>query len=394
MFLQQILRNYLERAQLKEAVLFASFYKPLAYFSHSLEILLHDVLEDEADALSPSILPKSSSQGSIVEHVTPSSSFQGLPESVTSPAGSQCYSLTSSGSKREEISTQKDARMPYVVAFLDHFDESLEVVVNCARKTEIARWHYLFSFVGQPRDLFELCLVAGNYKTAGSYLLVLHNLEPLEESHRQTVRLFKLAREHDWNNLCKDLLRFSRSLDEDGRALRRVIKDAGLQATPGLTTSESPSASSAPNGKGQKNLMPPTPHASLPSFHRTASAPNVLDVAIEEEEGEEALESHRIEHAPGMTQRSYSLFTRRASANTSPPPVPSLGVNGRILSSSPSATDKPRTLSASSASAAHHSTQDSRVWQTDSTRRSGRGHSGSGLGMSLSRVGLRPSDKI
>jgi hypothetical protein len=50
----------------------------------------------------------------------------------------------------------QDAVLPIVVDFLDHFAEALQVVVNCARKTEITRWGYLFQFVGKPRDLFEV----------------------------------------------------------------------------------------------------------------------------------------------------------------------------------------------------------------------------------------------
>ena len=158
LFLHHILRFHLTRNQRKEAVLFASHYQHLVYFSHSLEILLHGVLEDEADA-----------------------------------AATDASSSNGEGEGEEGV-------LPRVVEFLDHFDECLQVVVNCARKTEQARWEFLFKFVGKPRDLFEKCISSGFLKVASSYLLVLHNLEPIEQSSKDTVRLLTTAMQvGDWN---------------------------------------------------------------------------------------------------------------------------------------------------------------------------------------------------
>jgi hypothetical protein len=125
LFLPQFLRYHLSQKHLASALTLASNYSSLVYFAHALEILLHDVLEDEVD--NPPL-------------------------------------------KVKRI-------LPVVIEFLDHFDESLDVVVGCARKTEIDRWERLFEVVGEPRGLFECCLDEGKLRTAASYLLVLHNLE-------------------------------------------------------------------------------------------------------------------------------------------------------------------------------------------------------------------------
>ena len=125
LFLPQFLRYHLSQKHLASALTLASNYSSLVYFAHALEILLHDVLEDEVD---------------------------------------------NNTSKTKRI-------LPVVIEFLDHFDESLDVVVGCARKTEIDRWERLFEVVCEPRGLFEMCLDGGKLRTAASYLLVLHNLE-------------------------------------------------------------------------------------------------------------------------------------------------------------------------------------------------------------------------
>ena len=50
---------------------------------------------------------------------------------------------------------QDDGTLRATVDFLDHFDEALDVVVGCARKTEMARWNRLFAVVGKPKTLFQ-----------------------------------------------------------------------------------------------------------------------------------------------------------------------------------------------------------------------------------------------
>ncbi|GAA6063151.1 hypothetical protein JCM10212_006309 [Sporobolomyces blumeae] len=196
LFIHHILRFHLSRNQRQEAVLFASHYQHLVYFSHALEILLHGVLEDEADAAASS---------------TPTT----LKRLTDGPGGAA----------REQPNANEGV-LPRVVEFLDHFDECLQVVVNCARKTEVARWEFLFDVVGKPRDLFEKCISAGFLKVAASYLLVLHNLEPVEQSSKDTVRLLTTAMEAGEWTLCRELLRFLYSLDRTGSILRAALSES------------------------------------------------------------------------------------------------------------------------------------------------------------------------
>jgi hypothetical protein len=109
LFLHHILLVYLEAKQVKDAVLFAAHYQNLVFFAHALEILLHTVVESEA--------------------------------AMGDDSGANSNSI---------------AVLPAVVEFLDHFDEALDVVVGCARKTEVTRWKRLFSIVGNPQILFEV----------------------------------------------------------------------------------------------------------------------------------------------------------------------------------------------------------------------------------------------
>lgn len=192
LFLQHILLYHLSHKEIKQAVEFAKHYEDLIFFSHALEILLHTVVEADAG----------NGGGNV------NSSLDG--------------------------ESTDDSLLPMTIEFLDHFDVCMEVVVGCARKTELTRWRRLFDVVGNPKVLFETCLMAGKLKTAGSYLLVLHNLEQLDENSAEAVMLLKRAlEEQDWR-LSKELLRFLNSIDETGEALRHAVKELNLVDAQGV----------------------------------------------------------------------------------------------------------------------------------------------------------------
>jgi RAB6A-GEF complex partner protein 1 len=100
---------HLEAQQVPEAVSFAAHYQHLVFFAHALEILLHTVVESNANL-----------------------------------------------DAENEADPSRDAILSTAVEFLDHFDAALDVVVGCARKTEMTRWRRLFGIVGNPKALFEV----------------------------------------------------------------------------------------------------------------------------------------------------------------------------------------------------------------------------------------------
>ena len=182
LFLPQILRHHLAHFNSPAALHLSHQYQQLLYFPHALEVLLHNVLDEEAEQAPP----------------------------------------------------QESALLPSVLSFLSSFPQYLDILVQCTRKTEVRSWRTLFAHLPPPQTLFEESLERDQLKTAGGYLLVLHTFEELEPSSEKSIRLFSRAKEKgDWE-LCKELARFLMSMDESGRTLREAAQTVGLAppATP------------------------------------------------------------------------------------------------------------------------------------------------------------------
>ncbi|KAF2866777.1 RIC1-domain-containing protein [Massariosphaeria phaeospora] len=178
LFLPALLRYHLAQYNHPAALHLSHHYQHLLYFPHALEILLHEVLDEEVD---------------------------------TSPLPEQ-------------------ALLPSVLSFLSSFPQYLDIVVQCTRKTEVRSWRTLFSNLPPPEEMFEESLQKGSLKTAGGYLLVLHTFEELSSNGDQVVRLLERAKaEQDWD-LCKELARFLMALDESGATLRQTLELVELKS--------------------------------------------------------------------------------------------------------------------------------------------------------------------
>ncbi|CAH2262806.1 jg15224, partial [Pararge aegeria aegeria] len=162
-YLHQILRQLLRRNLGYHAWEIARSCSQLPYFPHSLELLLHEVLEEEATSKEP------------------------IP----------------------------DAQLPSVIEFVHEFPVYLQTVVQCARKTEIALWAYLFSAAGKPKELFQECLHRKMLDTAASYLIILQNLESSTVSRQLATQLLDTALQQERWDLARDLVRFLRAIGID-----------------------------------------------------------------------------------------------------------------------------------------------------------------------------------
>lgn len=256
LFLDRILRALLQRRRVSEAIHSAAPYVPLEYFAHVLEVLVHDILEKEADE----------STSASLEDNAP--------------------------------------LLPTVLAFLDHYNVALQVIVRAARKTEVSRWAYLFDAAGRPSALMQRCLDRGDYASAGAYLLVVHEMEDRPTSIQATATALAHFEENEEWEILRHALSFLNGVDQSGETLRTCAALAaklvhgisllstendleGAQDVPLLRTplnhtqssrkyslNETPRRPSSLARKNSLSSMPPSPVPNSPALR--ASSAHVL----------------------------------------------------------------------------------------------------------------------
>lgn len=177
LFVPYVLESYLKMGQQSKALEVATEYRKLKYFEHILEMLLYRILDYHVD--------------------------QNLA------AG--------------EEPADHEPLLNRAVDLVSQFPQMLDVVLGGTRKTEVTYWPALFDIIGSPQLLFERCLAVKKLKTAGGYLLVLHNLEQYEQRSDNTKRLLKIAYESGEWDLCKELVRFLKAIDPSCEMLKQSL---------------------------------------------------------------------------------------------------------------------------------------------------------------------------
>jgi RAB6A-GEF complex partner protein 1 len=78
-------------------------------------------------------------------------------------------------------------------------------------------------------NILQACLREERLPSAASYLLVLHNLQQLEETSSDAVRLLSRAVEVKAWDIAKDLMRFLQSIHPT--LLSEVLREVGLDGS-------------------------------------------------------------------------------------------------------------------------------------------------------------------
>ena len=155
-----ILKQLLKRNLISHAMRITYSCADLPHFDYILEHLIHTVLEEEA--------------------------AQGAPT--------------------------KNALLPNVIELIRPFPNFIKIVGECARKTEIAVWTYLFGAAGKPKELFESAMEKGYLEIAANYLLIVETIEQPAVAYKLVRRILNACIESSNWALCINLINFIKSI--------------------------------------------------------------------------------------------------------------------------------------------------------------------------------------
>lgn len=277
LLVDRILRVLLQKRRISEALRAAAPYTSLEYFPHALELLLHTVLEEEADSLS----------------------------------------------------AQDEPLLPTVLAFLDYYNEALQVIVRAARKTELSRWSYLFDAAGRPSTLMQHCLDREDYASASAYLLIVHELEDRATSIQATAAALASFEEMGEWELLRHALSFLNGLDKNGEMLR-ACTSAAAERVHGRSI-----LSLDDNIDGAQDiplLRTPNRQTQLPRKSGLTESPR-RPTSLARKSSLSSMSASPMQNSPVLRASSAHVLHRaaRSASITLSPSMPRMQANGRLV---------------------------------------------------------------
>ena len=255
-----ILKQLLKRNLTSHAMRITYSCADLSHFDYILEHLIHTVLEEEA--------------------------AQGSPTA--------------------------NALLPNVIELIRPFPNFIKIVGECARKTEIAVWTYLFGAAGKPKELFELAMEKGNLEIAANYLLIVETIEQPAVAYRLVRRILNACLESSNWPLCLNLINFIKSIAKNELPLSPIspkvslpignVMQIELNDEPIVTKQSTPAVK-------QQRIQPPPPAAQEEKKLSRPQFMSSLEFKEEEDIVEKVLGRHARRQLTNLNLRELAVFS-------------------------------------------------------------------------------------
>lgn len=99
-------------------------------------------------------------------------------------------------------------KLEKIIKFLLHFPNFPKIIVRCARKTDFSYWEKLFNEAGNPIELFRLCLAQGFFDCAASFLRIIQVFNGISNAIDASYILLELILENNQIDLIYDILNY------------------------------------------------------------------------------------------------------------------------------------------------------------------------------------------